>query len=242
MILGIDIWLVALCLFVVMAGAALQASIGIGMGLLAAPLLGLIDPAFVPGAIVVTVVPLSVGMALRERHHIDRRGIGWAILGRLPGVVLGAWLAAAAGHDAIAVVIGVSVLVAVAASLTRVHFAPSDRNLFIAGTTSGFTGTAAGIGGPPMALTYQHSDPRTLRATLAAFFTVGAAMSITSLVITGVLGWHEFQLGVLLIPAVLVGLVISQYTVARLPAERVRPIVLAVCAASAVSLLMSRVV
>jgi uncharacterized membrane protein YfcA len=240
-VIGLDPWAAVACVAVVMIGAALQGSIGIGLGLLAAPVLGLVDPDFVPAAISVSVVPLTVSMATRERGHIDSSGMGWAIAGRVPGVVVGAWMASAAGHRAIALVVGISVLFAVTASLRGTRFTPTTRNLFLAGGASGFTGTAAGVGGPPMALTYQHADPRVMRATLAAFFTVGAAMSITSLAISGVLGRRELQLSALLVPGVIAGVVLSRYTVAKLPADRVRPFVLGVCAASAIALLVDEV-
>lgn len=240
-LVGLSPWVALACVLVAAAGSALQAAIGIGMGLFTAPILGLVDTDFVPAAVVVAVIPLTVGMAIRERSHIDRRGMAWAVGGRVPGVVLGSWLAAAAGHTAIAVVIGVSVLAAVLASATGRRFAPTDRNLLVAGAASGFGGTAAGIGGPPMAMTYQHADPATLRATLAAFFTVGAAMSVASLVIAGVLGTRELQLGLLLVPGVLVGLASAPYTIARLPPERVRPVVLTVCTVSALALIVEEV-
>jgi uncharacterized membrane protein YfcA len=235
--IGLNPWLAVLAVAIVFTGSSLQASIGVGLGLLAAPTLSLIDPAFIPGALTVCVVPLTVGMTIRERSHIDRGGISRAVVGRFIGVVLGAWLISRLGQSGIAVVVGLSVLLAVVGSLTGLHFSPTPRNLFVAGTASGFSGTVAGVGGPPMALTYQHSDPRTLRATLAMFNMVGSAFTIPSLVIAGVIGRRELQLALMLVPGVLLGLWIGQFTIARLPPERVRPIVLVVCAASALVLL-----
>lgn len=239
-ILGLDPWLAALAVLIVLVGSATQASIGVGLGLLAAPTLSLIDPSFIPGAIAICVVPLTVGMTVRERSHVDRE-IFRAVIGRVAGIVVGAWILTFAGQSFIAIVIGVSVLFAVVASAVGIRFAPSRRNLLIAGTAAGFTGTVAGIGGPPMALTYQHSDPRTLRASLAAFNTVGSAFIIPSLVIAGVLGRHELELGLMLIPGVIAGLWLGRIGIAKLPADRVRPFVLVVCAASAMVLLIRQV-
>ena len=221
---------------IVFVGSATQASIGVGLGLLAAPTLTLIDPGFIPGAIAIAVVPLTVGMTIREHDHVDTE-IYRAVIGRVVGIVFGAWAVSQASQGFIAVVIACSVLLAVIASALGLRFAPSRRNLMVAGTVSGFTGTVAAIGGPPMALTYQHSDPRTLRASLAAFNTIGSMFIIPSLVIAGVLGRREFQLGVMLIPGILAGLWVGRIGIARLPANRVRPFVLAVCGASAVVLL-----
>jgi uncharacterized membrane protein YfcA len=236
-ILGLTPWVAVLCLAIVFIGSALQASIGVGLGLLAAPTLSLIDPAFIPGALTICVVPLTVGMTIREHSHIDRSGISRAVVGRFIGVVIGALAVSNMNETGIAIVVGLSVLLAVVGSLTGIHFAPSPRNLFVAGTASGFSGTVAGVGGPPMALTYQHSDPRTLRATLATFNMIGSAFTIPSLAIAGVIGRRELQLALMLVPGVLLGLWIGRFTISRLPPERVRPFVLIVCAASALVLL-----
>lgn len=235
-VIGLNPWLAAVAVLIVLIGAATQASIGIGLGLLAAPTLTLIDPAFIPGAIAISVVPLTVGMTVRERGHIDH-GIFRAVAGRVVGIVFGAWVVANATQGFIATVVAVSVLLAVVGSISGVRFAPSRRNLLIAGTASGFTGTVAGIGGPPMALTYQHADPRTLRASLAAFNTIGSMFIIPSLVIAGVIGRRETELAMLLIPGILAGLWVGRIGVARLPAHRVRPFVLLACASSALILL-----
>jgi uncharacterized membrane protein YfcA len=235
-VFGLSSWQVAAAVLIVVIGSATQASIGIGLGLLAAPTLSLIDPAFIPGAIAIAVVPLTVGMTVREHEHVDRE-IYRAAIGRLAGVVLGAWLLTRAGDGFIAIVIGASVLLAVIASATGIRFAPTRRNVMIAGTASGFTGTVAAIGGPPMALTYQHSDPRTLRSSLAAFNMIGSAFTIPSLVIAGVIGLRELQLALVLVPGVFAGLWLGRIGIARLPAERVRLFVLIACAGSAVVLL-----
>lgn len=239
-VIGLSPWLAALAVVIVIIGSATQASIGVGLGLLAAPTLSLMDPGFVPGALAVSIVPLTVGMTVRERDHIDP-GIYRAVVGRVIGVLIGAYIVADASQDFIATVIGISVLLAVFGSLSGITFPPSPRNLLIAGTASGFTGTVASIGGPPMALTYQHADPKALRASLAAFNTVGSAFTIPALTVAGVLGVRELQLAALLIPGVVVGLFLGRIGVARLPANRVRPFVLLACATSATVLLVEQV-
>jgi uncharacterized protein len=240
-LLGLSPWMVTFAVGIVVIGSATQASIGIGLGLLAAPILTLIDPGFIPGAIAVCVLPLSVGMTVRERDHIDR-AILRAVIGRFAGVITGAVMLSQAGHGLIAIVVGASVLLAVIASASGLTFAPTRRNLLIAGTASGFSGTVAAIGGPPMALTYQNADPRTLRASLAAFNTIGATFTIPSLVIAGVLGRRELQLAALLVPGVFAGLWFGRVGIARLPAHRVRSFVLLACASSAIVLLANELV
>ena len=57
-----------------LVGAAVQGALGIGMGMIASPLLAIADHGFIPGAIVISVLPLSLAVILQEHHHIDRRG------------------------------------------------------------------------------------------------------------------------------------------------------------------------
>lgn len=239
-IVGIEPWMLALGVSIVFVGALVQGTVGIGLGMLGAPLLALVDPAFVPVGILLPVVPLSLTMAWRERHHVDRAGILPAILGRIPGTVLGAWVVARAEGSALTVMIGLVVLAAVALSLAGVRFAPTRRNLAVAGVASGFTGTAAGIGGPPMALTYQHGNPATIRSTLAVYFFIGLTLSFTSLVISGAVDRRQVELGLLLVPGSVLGAVVAPHFARRVAAGRVRLGVLLLCAISGVLLIVEQ--
>ena len=229
---------IVVALAIVVVGAAVQGSIGIGLGLVAAPVLALVDADFLPISVVVAVVPLGVGVIARDHALIAWNEVAVAILGRMPGVTVGAWLVHRMGANAISIVIGISVLLAVAGSLTSRRFRPTRRNLAIAGFASGITGTAAGIGGPPMALTYQHADGRVLRATLAAYFAIGGAISFAALAVGGDVGERELRLAALVIPGSLAGLVLSRVVIRRLPPEALRPILLVACTLSATVLIV----
>ncbi len=236
---GVELWMMAVALAIVFVGSATQASIGVGLGLMAAPTLSLLDDAFIPGAIVMVNLPLTLGIAWRERDHIDW-GILRAVPTRLVGTIAGAWLVATGGRQATSIVVAAAVLFAVIATLTRLRVSPTPRNQLVAGAASGLSGTVAGIGGPPMAITYQHSGPSVLRASLATFNSISiVAFSIPSLTIAGVIGAREVRLAVALVAAVFAGLWIGKHMIARLAPERVRYGVLSVCAASAIVLLVS---
>jgi uncharacterized membrane protein YfcA len=218
-------------------GAAIQGSIGIGLGLVAAPVLALADPDFIPGTIIIAVLPLTLIVAWGDRAFVVRRDVVIALLGRLPGVIAGAAVAAAVSDRVLAVLVGVSVLVAVGISLTEWRVPTTDRALIGAGAASGFTGTTTGVGGPPMALTYQHHDPTVMRATISAFFFVGATFSAAALWAAGEIGARQLELSALLVPAVVLGTVTARALRHHLRPGLVRPAVLVVCAASAVLLL-----
>lgn len=237
-ILEVPAAMFAVCAGIVFIGALVQGTLGIGLGLVSAPVLALVDPAFIPVAILVAILPLTVSMSVRERARIDGRGVGFAMVGRVPGAALGTAAVVVTGTRFLAVLVSISVLAAVAASISTLRFTTTGRSLVVAGAVSGFMGTATGIGGPPMALTYQHSDPAVMRSTVSVFFTLGSAISLVMLAVAGAIGQRQLLLGAALIPAVIAGFVLSGPITRRLDAERIRMLVLTVCALSAIALLV----
>jgi uncharacterized protein len=195
---GLPVGIAIACVLVVYVGATVQASIGIGLGMIASPMLALADTAFIPVAIMLAVVPLTFAIAWVDRRHIEPREVGFALVGRVPGTIAGALVVAALSDRVLAVMVAASVLLAVVASITGRLFQPTDRALVVAGLASGFAGTTTGVGGPPMALTYQNSDPATMRATISAFFAIGALMSIGALALAGEIGVRQLQLTALI--------------------------------------------
>jgi uncharacterized protein len=235
---GLSVGLTVACLLAVFVGATVQASIGMGTGMIAAPVLAFADPAFIPAAILISILPLTFAVAWDDRHHIDRRGVGVALIGRIPGLIVGAYVAASLSDDVLAALVAGSVLVGVAASLTTRRFRPTTPALMFAGMASGFTGTTTGVGGPPMGLTYQHSDAATIRSTLSAFFSVGSVLSIIALVIAGDIGRRQWELGIMLLPAIGAGALTARAYRDRMHPEVIRPVVLAICTIAAVALLV----
>lgn len=236
--LGLSIGMATVCIVAVYLGATVQASVGIGLGMIAAPVLALADPEFIPVALVISVIPLTASIAFADRHHVETRGFLLALGGRVPGVIAGALVAAALSTDVIALLVSGSVLLAVGVSVTAKRFHPSDPALVAAGLASGFTGTTTGVGGPPMALVYQHSDPATMRSTISAFFAIGALMSITALWIAGEVGRRQLELAAMLLPAVILGTVTAHLVRHRLDPAIVRPAVLGICTVTSIALLI----
>lgn len=235
---GLPFWTVIACVAAVYVGAVVQASIGIGLGMIAAPMLAFADPDFIPAAIMIAVLPLTFTIAWIDRQHIVKRDVGFALIGRVPGVVVGALVVAALSDRVLAVMVAASVLLAVVASITGRLFQPTDRALVVAGLASGFAGTTTGVGGPPMALTYQNSDPATMRATISAFFSIGALMSIGALALAGEIGVRQWQLTALILPGVGLGVVTARQVKDHLRPEVIRPAVLVICTLASLALLV----
>ena len=200
---------IVLVLLIVSVAAAVQGAIGIGLGLLAAPFLALLAPGFIPGPMLASVFFLTLLLLMRERRSIDLHGVGWALLGRLPGTALGAMTVALLPANAIDVALGSMLLLCVGLSASRWSLQPSRHSLFGAGVLSGTTGTAAGVGGPPIALIYQHAPGERLRSTMAGYFVVGTGISIATLSLVGRFGRAELIMTVTMLPAIVVGFLIS---------------------------------
>ena len=191
---GVDLRLLVAATVIVFVGSATQASIGVGLGLMAAPTLSLMDEAFIPVRSCSSTCPSRSG-SRRASGTPSTGPIMRAVPARAVGALVGIWLIIEGGQRAIAIVIGCAVLLAVVSSLTGLHVRPTPRNQLIAGGAAGLSGTVAGMGGPPMAIAYQHSDPAVLRASIAAFNMVSVVLlSIPMLVLAGVIGWREVQL------------------------------------------------
>ena len=74
---------------VVLLGSCLQGVAGYGIGTLAAPLLFLISPLFIPGPLTLNAAVLSVLMLVRNRTSIRFREVRFAIGGGLAGTQCG---------------------------------------------------------------------------------------------------------------------------------------------------------
>jgi len=236
--LGLSVAMATACVLTVYVGATVQASIGIGLGMIASPVLAFADPDFIPAAIMLAVLPLTFTIAWVDRTHVEQRDVGFALIGRIPGTIVGALVVAALSDQVLAVMVALSVLVAVVASIAGRIFRPTDRALVIAGLASGFAGTTTGVGGPPMALTYQNSDPATMRATISTFFAIGSVMSITALALAGQIGTRQIELTLLILPAVGLGVVTARFLKEYLNPTVVRPAVLVICTVAAIALLV----
>lgn len=232
-------WLPLLaCLAIVFAGTTVQASIGIGLGMMSSPVLALVDTDFLPVAILLSVIPLSGTVAWAEREHIDRRGTLLMLAGRIPGVVGGVFIVTQISDAILGLFVASAVIIAVVVSVVGRKFVAGSRSLVVAGGLSGLMATATGVGGPPIALTYQHETPETMRSTISAFFTVGAVMSLVGLLIAGEITRRSLELTGLLAPAVIVGLLTARRYRSKLDPATVRPAVLVLCTSSALALLV----
>jgi uncharacterized membrane protein YfcA len=219
-------------------GATVQGSVGLGLGLVAAPVVTLLFPSLMPGAILVAAAVLPIFTLVREVRFADWRGLRWAFGGRIAGTPLGVWVVAALPPRALGIVVGGMVLAAVGITALPGGVPRSRPTLVVAGVFSGATGTATSIGGPPLALLYQREEGPRIRATLAVFFTIGAVISLLTLAAVDQLPLRQVTAGLLLTPFALVGFAASGPVRRFLDNGRMRTGVLVITAVSALVLIL----
>jgi uncharacterized membrane protein YfcA len=232
----------ALALAVTFVAAALQGIVGLGFAMLSVPILSLIDPRLAPVPQLLITVPLTVSMAWRERRHLEIAGVGWIVAGRIPGAVIGIALLAVAVGRALDIAIAVVVLVAVAIIASGRHVSRNPGTEFGAGVASGISGLVASIGGPPLALLYTDAEGPTVRSSLAAVFTIGLAITITARVATGNITMDDVVIAAILLPALLLGYLVSIRLKGRVRQPQIRLGLLVLSAVGAVGLMVRAMV
>jgi len=227
---------------VIFVGATLQGSVGFGLSLVAAPILMLLDPRYVPGPLLAVSILLTILTLWREHRHVDFGGIGPVLIGRLPGTLIGLWLLIALPPREMRLTFGVMLLAAVAMSASPLRFEPTPRTLAGAGLLSGIMSMTTSAGGPPLALVYQSSAGATLRATLSGHFLIGAAISLVALRGGGRLGESEVLLSGLLVPGLVLGFLVSSRIRHRLDAGYTRRTVLLVSGAAGAAVILRELI
>jgi uncharacterized protein len=221
----------------VAAGALVQGGLGLGLGLIAAPVVTLLDPALMPGSMLVAGAVLPVLILAREASHTDWPGVSWALAGRLAGTAAGIWLVTAVPVRALGLLVGTAVLAAGAVSSLGAELPRNRWTLLTAGVVSGTTGTATSIGGPPVALLYQREHGARVRASLSLFLCVGNALALTALALAGRLPIRDVEAGLIFLACAGAGLAAAARFRRFLDAGRIRAAVLVTAAASAIILI-----
>ena len=230
---------IAAAMVVMAAGAAVQGSVGFGLNVVAAPILIQIDPDFVPGPLLAAALVMSLMVARRDRVGINKSALLWALVGRVPGAVLGGFLLVEVlSAWGLSVFLASVILAGAALSVAPIRLPQGRQMIAIGGFVSGVAGTTTGVGGPPLALTLQHIPPRQLRGTMSVYFLVGASISLAVLAAWGEFGTRHLLAVALLVPGQLLGYLVSGRLVRVLDRGYTRPALLIISVAAAVSLLV----
>ena len=231
---GLDVWSFAVVAATVAMGAVVQGSIGIGFGIVLVPVLALVAPDTLPATALLLTLPLAALTAYRERAAIYRPGLPALFVGRILGTAAAVGLLVVLSEAALEILFGLVIIGVVGLSVSQPHVPFSRASQVGAGATSGLFATTAAIGGPPMALLYQHRPGPELRATLGTIFLLGGALSLGGLVLADRLEVAHAVLALLLVPAMFAGFLLSRPLARVLDARWLRPAVLTFAAAGGV--------
>ncbi len=230
--------LLAILAIVTFISAFIQGSLGIGFALIVAPVVGMLKPDLLPVTLLLLMLPLNLHVAVRERDHVDWSGAKWITVGRFAGTFAGLWLLAALSVDQLDLAVGIFTVVAAGAALVAPPFSPNKPSALGVGLFTGVTETATGIGGPPLALLYQHAKAPVLRATVALCFFVGEIMSLVVLAFSGRIGSEQLLAALYLTPPVLLGSAASRLAHRRIGGRGLRLGVLAFAIVSGLFLIL----
>jgi uncharacterized protein len=226
----VDLAELLVALTAVLIGSLVQGSIGFGLNMLAAPFVALVVPEALPTTLVLVAFPLALSTAAREHENIDRREVSWLLLGAIPGTLLGLLILTQVSEQGLVALIGGITLIGVALSFVS----PPIRVTLLTGSLAGFLsnlfGTAAAVGGPPVALLFQHHGGRVARPTISAFFTASAALSLVGYALAGTMHVDQVLFALALVPAMLLGLWASKHLHPFVDGGWLRPVVLALSA------------
>jgi uncharacterized membrane protein YfcA len=232
---GVGALLVALT--AVLVGSIVQGAIGFGLNLLAAPFVALVVPEALPTSLVLVAFPLTISMAIREHHGIDRSAIPWLLVGAVPGTLVGLVIVSEVTGSELAAVIGIITLIGVALSVFSPPVPMNPGTSGVAGFLSNVFGTAASIGGPPIGLLFQHHRAPVARPTIAAFFAASGLLSLVGYVAAGTIHTDQFLFALALLPAMLLGLWLSKHLHPFVDGGWLRPAVLVLSAIAGVAAL-----
>ncbi len=229
--------LTAMSAIVVFAGFV-QGSTGVGFALVVAPVLGLVAPQMLPVTVLILMLPLNIYVAWRERVALDFRSGAWVTAGRLAGTFAGLWVLVALSASHLNLLIGISTVAAAAVTLAMPAFRPSRGVYVAAGLVTGVTETATGIGGPPLALVYQHHPVAVMRSTIALCFLIGELISLAFLWHAGHVAIPQLVGAAQLLPALGVGALLSRFVHDRINARALRIFVMSFSIISGLILLL----
>ena len=236
--LPLSVYELFLGLVIVILGAVLQGSIGFGLGPFAVPLLLLINPIFVPGPVLLIALTLTILMYKRDRYAVNKNEIKWAVIGRLLGTIIGAFVLVLISKDHLSLLFAIVILMSLVIFLSGIRLKLTDFNLIIVGIMSGFMGTTASIGGPPMGMLYQNEKGPRIRGTLSGIFMIGTILAIISLLIINKLWINEFIIALILLPGIFIGYYFSKYSIKILDKGYIRPAILTISGITSIVLIL----
>ena len=227
-----------LALVFLAVGGGVQATLGIGAGLVAGPALTVIEPELLPGPMLAVAMVVNVRNAVADRQSTHVLAWKRALLGAPLGLGLGAVVLSFTNVKTLSLLVSFFVLGAVALQLSGLKPPSGTISDYIAGTATAFSSTVAALPGPMFVVFHGHRSPGTVRGTLASFMLLVTPAILLFLAIDGRFGFRQFALAVALAPGMFLGLLLGKALRPRISIDRFRVIILSVASLSAVAVII----
>tara|TARA_Y100000766_G_scaffold116633_1_gene100305 strand:+ start:3046 stop:3765 length:720 start_codon:yes stop_codon:yes gene_type:complete len=227
-----------LALVFLAVGGGVQATLGIGAGLVAGPALTVIEPELLPGPMLAMAMVVNVRNAVADRQSTHVLAWKRALLGAPLGLGLGAVVLSFTNVKTLSLLVSFFVLGAVALQLSGLKPPSGTISDYIAGTATAFSSTVAALPGPMFVVFHGHRPPGTVRGTLASFMLLVTPAILLFLAIDGRFGFRQFALAVALAPGMFLGLLLGKALRPRISIDRFRVIILSVASLSAVAVII----
>ena len=117
-------------------------------------------------------------------------------------------------------------MIAVVVALLSPSFELNRTALATVGLITGVTETSTGVGGPPLALAYQHKNGAVLRSTVALCFLVGELISLVVLAVGGKVDGATLLMSAKMLPFLAAGSFVSKFVHHRLDGPLLRYLML----------------
>lgn len=226
-------------------GAAIQSAGGMGLAVVSLPVLALVMPDRMPQVLLLLAMPMLGWMVQSERHHVRAAGLAPVVAGRFLGTLPGTWIVTVLSGRQLALFFAAASIAAgagvLATARTTTPHTPGPLAALGGGVASGVMGTAAGVGGPPLAWLYAGREGADIRANLSVVFLTGNVVSLASLAWAGRLGTADIRTAILLLLPLGLGVAAGAQARLRLTRIHATRLLVAVVVGGAASLTWSAV-
>nr|WP_300309015.1 sulfite exporter TauE/SafE family protein [Halomonas sp.] len=228
-----------LCVGLVLAlGACVQRITGFGSAVVGAPLILMLAPSLVPVVLVIYGFLQSCIVIRRYYREVAVADISVALIGKVPGTLVGVWLLLLVPMATLEVLIASIVLFAVLVTLFQLRLPVNRGSMFAGGFLSGVFGAVAAIGGPPIVLLMHGMPMERLRGNLAAFFLISSLMTLSALAFAGKVNLWLVLMSLSFFAFVVMGNALGALLAPRLPRRLLQGVSLGLCTAAAIGLLL----
>lgn len=237
-------WGSLVLVIVVALGAAFnQAVSGFGFALIAVPLVSLATSA-AHAVVIVSLVglPVTIVMAARHHHHVDRRAVRALLAASLAGMPLGLVVLTLVSDGVLRVVIGAAVLVLATFVAVELPIGRAARVVDVmSGFASGVLATSTGTNGPPLVfgLRARGLSAQQFRSTISVLFAVSGVVSLFGFVVTRHVDAVALGHATVALPFVGLGWFVGDRVAPRVAERAFHRLIVALLYASALSAMVS---